>query len=141
MIHCLQRKSIGSKNYLVNRRKRFVIYALVSMFGFLFLKNLSADIVLQDSDNCDEIAHIHLHKNFQTSVTKKISEKNSAEECCHSGKSIFTSAVYLEPALIGSEFLGPWFSVVSNLLNHFQSPFLEGPRKPPRAYLNFFCVS
>ncbi len=107
---------------------------LVSLFGFLFLKNLSSDFLFQNLNYCDEISHIHIRNNISASFEKKISEKSSEQENCRSGKSIFSSVVYLEPDFKSDSFVDNPFSVVLFLKHNFQSPFIEVPRRPPRVY-------
>jgi hypothetical protein len=104
----------------VAKKKRLVIYLLVSLFGVLFLKNLYFEYLGQSFDHCDEIGHVHFKKN--------------SDDHCHSAGSIL-SAVALSDAVyfISAQKFEIEFQLNFQIDSNFESPFLEGPRKPPRA--------
>lgn len=96
-----------------------ISYFLVFLFGILFLKNLSSDILNSSISDCNEIGHIHFHQGDQ--------------DHCHSGKSIFSFTFLIQP-LESDPVLSfvQKFDLDYDSQNNFQSPDLEGPRKPPR---------
>jgi len=103
---------------------------MISVFAVLFLKNLSSDYLHPQISNCDELGHIHFHKTSMSPVG--LNEKTD-DEACHAGQSILSALSLLQP-LITFRFLptANKFKTIFNLETYFQSPFLEGPRKPPR---------
>lgn len=105
-------------------------YLLISVFAVLFLKNLGLDYLRAQSNNCDELGHIHFHKTAMKPIG--LNEKTD-DEACHAGQSIVSALSILQPPFtFRFQPAENKFKAVFNLATYFLSPFLEGPRKPPR---------
>lgn len=110
------------------------IYVLLFVFAVLSIKNLTPFAGPSQAENCNEFGHIHFYK-IQKMVEGDASYEasSSKDEDCHEGKSVaahdaFPSRVF-ELVRMSYETV---FSRVPVFENHFKSPFLEPPRKPPR---------
>ena len=122
----------------VLRKKRLTTFLLIFMFGFLSLRNLSDSIGDQDLGNCGEFGHIHFRKMIDQSAKEINSGLHSApenrEDGCHGGQVFASSFVLTVPPF---ELHVPvpldLQKMNSKMENHFQSPFLELRRKPPRS--------
>ena len=124
----------------MSKNKRRTSYAILILFGFLFLKNLLPEMARQSQSNHEEIGHIHFYQvisKLASTVTYSFDSKRSSghheNKNCSSGKSVFTyisvpSGIFV--ILIPS--LGSAFDLILNLHDNFQTPYLEPRRKPPR---------
>lgn len=110
---------------------------MLFVFGVLLVKGLFAGSL--DYKNCDEFAHIHLQKWHKVSAQAQMINPDTAnsngdsDENCHEGKSIF--AYSTTPVEI-FDFAIPKYEIIHDVIfsleNHFQSPYLEPQRKPPK---------
>lgn len=118
-ILCCGCKPLIVKIDLVARKKHFVVYFLISLFGLLFLKNIYFAYLGQNVSHCDEVGHVHFKKNL--------------DDHCRSTGSILSEIILNETVyFIFSHGLGFEFQIKFKIDSNFISPFLEGPRRPPR---------
>lgn len=109
------------------------------VFGILLLKNLTPDLRDSHVSNCDEFGHIHFsvghieNKNSVATLSSKSQASQDGDDGCHEAKSVFSYSLF--PATY-TEIEAPFFEMIfENVLaleNHFQSPFLEPLRRPPK---------
>jgi hypothetical protein len=121
----------------MGRQRRFVSYLMLFVFGVLLIKGLFAGTFADD--NCDEFAHIHIQKTYKSTAkalimkADKTQSHGDKDDECHEGKSIFA---YSTTPAQGFDFSVPKFAIVHKMIfaleNHFQSPFIEPHRKPPK---------
>lgn len=122
--------------------KCLVSYVLVFIFGLLFAKSLLPGFAETSYSNCQEIGHIHKY-NFgkyhnsarESEAYDKLSENTASknEISCHNEKSIFNFGFrYFSTDEFNLKFYKIKFVLVLSLMNHFQFPYLEPNKKPPK---------
>ena len=120
------------------RFKKTISIILLFVFASLFAKNILPDNWRQESNDCDEIAHIHKFKLAPLAlgfslVTTETKKEIGDHDDCHAGKSIVSTVMFTGPNVdlgIGRVFF--IYHTIFGIGPNFQSPYLDPVLKPPR---------
>lgn len=122
----------------VRKGKRFTLYTLLFVFGFLSIKSLFPVFSENVHGDCQEFAHIHFFKVKATSFgNDTISKNNKSDEddnnySCHSSQIVYYFFPFPHEIYETKSSHKTIFEIVLNLENNFKSPNLEPQKKPPR---------